>query len=126
MRKLFPRWPLILIATAMAPGLAQPPPRGLVLEHVRVVDGSGASPIEHGRVVIQGDRIVDVGPDDRVAAPANVETIDLGGRTIVPGLIDSHFHIENDPKLALRQLSHGVTAFRDPGNGTTSSSSCVA
>ena len=34
---------------------------------------------------------------------------------MIPGLIDLHFHIENDPKLALRQLSHGVTAFRDPG-----------
>jgi len=34
---------------------------------------------------------------------------------VIPGLIDLHFHIENDPKLALRQLSHGVTAFRDPG-----------
>jgi imidazolonepropionase-like amidohydrolase len=33
----------------------------------------------------------------------------------MPGLIDLHFHIEKDPKLALRQLSHGVTAFRDPG-----------
>ena len=41
--------------------------------------------------------------------------LDLAGKTIVPGLIDLHFHIENDPKLALRQLSHGVTAFRDPG-----------
>ena len=37
------------------------------------------------------------------------------GETIVPGLIDLHFHIESDPRLALRQLSHGVTAFRDPG-----------
>jgi imidazolonepropionase-like amidohydrolase len=115
MRKLFRRWPLILIAMVVAPALAQPPPRGLVLENVRVVDGSGGSPIERGRVVIQGDRIADIGPADTVAAPANVERIDLAGRTIVPGLIDLHFHIENDPKLALRQLSHGVTAFRDPG-----------
>ena len=47
--------------------------------------------------------------------PADAETIDSSGRTVIPGLIDLHFHIENDPKLALRQLSHGVTSFRDPG-----------
>jgi imidazolonepropionase-like amidohydrolase len=39
----------------------------------------------------------------------------LAGRTVLPGLIDLHFHIEDDPKLALRQLSNGVTSFRDPG-----------
>ena len=50
-----------------------------------------------------------------VAAPANAERIDLAGKTVIPGLIDLHFHIENDPRLALRQLSHGVTSFRDPG-----------
>jgi imidazolonepropionase-like amidohydrolase len=33
----------------------------------------------------------------------------------MPGLIDLHFHIERDPKLAVRQLAHGVTSFRDPG-----------
>src|SRR5947207_1751241 len=31
------------------------------------------------------------------------------------GLVDCHFHIERDPKLALRQLANGVTCFRDPG-----------
>jgi imidazolonepropionase-like amidohydrolase len=89
--------------------------RPVVLDNVRVIDGGGGAPIEIGRIVIERDRIVRVGPAATIAAPAGAETIDLSGRTVIPGLIDSHFHIENDPKLALRQLSYGVTAFRDPG-----------
>lgn len=89
--------------------------RRLVLDNVRIIDGSGAAPIEHGRIVIEGDRLARVGPAATVPMPAGAETVDLSGRTVIPGLIDLHFHIENDPKLALRQLSHGVTAFRDPG-----------
>ena len=95
--------------------LASPQPRSVVLDDVRVIDGTGAAPIEGARLVIEGDRIVRIGPADTVALPADADRLDLSGRTIVPGLIDLHFHIENDPKLALRQLSHGVTAFRDPG-----------
>jgi hypothetical protein len=89
--------------------------RPIVLDNVRVIDGTGAAPIERGRIVITGERIQSVGRAADVLAPDGAETIDLEGKTIIPGLIDSHFHIENDPKLALRQLSHGVTAFRDPG-----------
>jgi len=71
--------------------------------------------VEHGRIVIKGDRIVASGPAVSTAAPADADRIDLSGKTVLPGLIDLHFHIERDPKLALRQLSHGVTSFRDPG-----------
>lgn len=89
--------------------------RPVVLENVRIIDGGGAAPIEHGRIVIEGNRIAGLGAAATVAVPAGAEIVDLSGRTVMPGLIDMHFHIENDPKLALRQLSHGVTAFRDPG-----------
>jgi imidazolonepropionase-like amidohydrolase len=91
----------------------QAPP--LVLDNVRVIDGTGGAPIERARIVIEGDRIARIGPAATVPVPPGAEPLDLSGRTIVPGLIDLHFHIENDPKLALRQLSHGITAFRDPG-----------
>ena len=90
-------------------------PRPILLDSVRVIDGSGGAPIENGRIVIERDRIVRVGPAASIGVPAGAETIELSGRTVIPGLIDSHFHIERDPKLALRQLSNGVTAFRDPG-----------
>jgi imidazolonepropionase-like amidohydrolase len=95
-------------------GVAQTP-RPLLLDNVRIVDGTGAAPIENGRIVLQGERIAAAGAAAAVTAPATAERIDLAGRTVVPGLIDLHFHIENDPRLALRQLAHGITAFRDPG-----------
>jgi imidazolonepropionase-like amidohydrolase len=89
--------------------------RLLVLDNVRIIDGGGAAPIENGRIVIEGERIARVGPAAAIDVPAGAETVDLSGGTVIPGLIDLHFHIENDPMLALRQLSHGVTSFRDPG-----------
>jgi imidazolonepropionase-like amidohydrolase len=89
--------------------------RPLVLDNVRLVDGTGAAAVERARIVVDGDRIDRIGPAESTAVPENAQTIDLSGFTIIPGLIDLHFHIENEPKLALRQLSHGITAFRDPG-----------
>src|SRR6187549_2284874 len=105
---------LALIVTATL-SLAARQPRTLVLDNVKIVDGTGAAPVERGRIVIQGERITRIGAVDKVQAPSGAETIDLAGRTVIPGLIDSHFHIEREPKMALRQLSHGFTAFRNPG-----------
>ena len=104
----------VVALSAVLPGPAAQA-RFLVLDNVRVIDGTGAQPIERGRIVIAGGRIVRIGPAATVRAPADAETLDLSGQTVIPGLIDLHFHIEDDPKLALRQLSHGVTSFRDPG-----------
>ena len=103
------------VMTVSAPPVPQAQTQSMVLENVRIIDGTGAAPIENGRVVIEGDRITAVGTAATVPAPPGAERVDLAGRTVIPGLIDVHFHIENDPKLALRQLSYGVTAFRDPG-----------
>jgi imidazolonepropionase-like amidohydrolase len=89
--------------------------RLIVLDNARVIDGTGKPPLERARIVIDGDRIRQIGTSAQVPLPPQADIIDVSERTIVPGLIDLHFHIENDPKLALRQLSHGVTAFRDPG-----------
>ena len=105
---------LVLLAVVAA----QPAGRVLVLEHARLVDGTGQPPVEDARIVIEGERISAVGAAASVPVPAGAERVDLSGRTVLPGLVDMHFHLENkppDPKLALRQLANGVTAFRDPG-----------
>ncbi len=90
----------------------------IVLDHARLIDGTGAPPRDDTRIVVRGDRIVAVQPESEAAAPAipaDAERIDLAGRSVMPGLIDLHFHIERDPQLAVRQLANGVTSFRDPG-----------
>lgn len=114
MRKLFCRAALLLAAASVAALRGSQLPSTVVLDNVRIIDGTGAAPVEHGRIVIADGRVASVGPVDAITAPANADRIDLSGRSVIPGLIDLHFHIENDPRLALRQLSHGVTAFRDP------------
>jgi imidazolonepropionase-like amidohydrolase len=102
------------MTAALMPILAAQP-HAIVITNARIIDGTGAAPLERGRIVIEADRIARIGPIDEVATPPGAEIVDAGGRTVIPGLIDLHFHIENDPKMALRQLSHGVTTFRDPG-----------
>jgi imidazolonepropionase-like amidohydrolase len=111
------RWvwlPLLLLGVAA--GRAQPTAT-IVLDHARLIDGTGAPPRDDMRIVVRGDRIVSVQPQNEAgpAIPSDAQRIDLGGRVVMPGLIDLHFHVERDPRLAIRQLANGVTSFRDPG-----------
>lgn len=106
---------LCTVTTLWAAAAARIQPAFLVLEGVRIIDGHGGEPIEHGRIVIDGERLAKVGAAADVPVPHGATRLELPGRTVIPGLIDLHFHIEKDPRLALRQLSHGITSFRDPG-----------
>lgn len=106
----------------LAAGMSVPPthagqsgPSGLVLDNLMLVDGTGAAAVPSARVVIAGGRIVQAGRAAEIAVPPGAERLDLAGHAVMPGLVDCHFHIEDDPKLGLRQLANGVTTFRDPG-----------
>lgn len=106
------------LSAVLAAALVAQPAGIVVLDGARLVDGTGRPPVENARIVIEGDRIVAAGAANAVAVPAGAERIDLAGRTVLPGLIDVHFHLGNappNPKLALLQLANGVTSFRDPG-----------
>ena len=65
----------------------------VVLKAARVIDGTGASPIQNGVVVVTDDRIVAVGPAGSVPTPAGARTVDLGNATLLPGFIDAHTHV---------------------------------
>ena len=80
-----------------------------------LIDGRGGPAIVDSVVIVRGDQIVAVGNRTSVSIPSGAEVIDAKGLTLLPGLIDSHFHIDGDDPLPALYLSHGVTALRDPG-----------
>ncbi len=80
--------------------------------------------IENADVVIRNNRIESVGP--RGNAPAGARVIDVSGKTIVPGFVDTHAHMWNlwgvhwsRPWIYLANLAYGVTTTRDPQTATT-------
>jgi imidazolonepropionase-like amidohydrolase len=96
-----------------------------------LIDGLGRDPVRNATVVIEGERIASVGTTD---PPRDADVIDAGGRTVMPGLIDSHVHLYGrvanlqermltPPSLqlfygarnALRTLDAGITSVRDAG-----------
>jgi imidazolonepropionase-like amidohydrolase len=86
----------------------------LDLVNVTLVDGTGAEPRAGVTVSVRAGRIAAI--SDRVPSPGqDVRRIDLGGRYLLPGLIDAHAHIET-PQAALVALESGVTTARVLGD----------
>ena len=64
----------------------------IVFRNASVLDGSGAAPFR-GNVHVEGNRIARVAPDGGVPVPANASVVECGGRTLMPGLVESHVHL---------------------------------
>jgi Tol biopolymer transport system component len=100
-------------------------PQGVVvLRGARVITMRGRDVIENADVVITNNRITRVGPQG--AVPAGARVIDVSGKTIVPGFVDTHAHMWNlwglhwsRPWIYLANLAYGVTTTRDPQTATT-------
>lgn len=99
----------------------------VALEHVRVIDGTGAAPVDNQTIVIAHRKIVSVGPAGSANVPAGAKIVDLTGYTVIPGLVGMHDHmfypsgrvpVYNEmaysfPKL---YLAAGVTTLRTTGS----------
>lgn len=59
----------------------------------RLIDGTGRGAIEDAALVVQGGRIVAVGPRSDVQIPRGATMVDLAGKTVIPGLINAHGHV---------------------------------
>jgi imidazolonepropionase-like amidohydrolase len=88
----------------------------LYVHSVTLIDGTGAPPLENAAIAIEGGRITAAGPAAQVAEPEGTQPIDASGLWAVPGLIDTHLHVELFGREALPVLlALGVTTVRDLG-----------
>ena len=105
----------------------------VALEHVRVIDGTGALPAEDQTVIIQNGRIRALGSSASTAAPGGAKALNLSGYTVIPGLVGMHDHLfYPSPHVAGRgvppvytelaysaprlYLAGGVTSLRTTGS----------
>jgi imidazolonepropionase-like amidohydrolase len=104
-----------LISTASGQGGSP-----IAIVGARLIDGTGAAPVDDSVVVVNGDRIAAVGPRARVQVPRGTTIVDATGKVLMPGLVDAHCHI-NQPAEDMKrywraQLQWGVTTMRSAGN----------
>src|SRR5580765_1483612 len=96
----------------------------IALTHVRIIDGTGAAPLEDQTIIISGGKIQSIGPN----IPEKAEVLDLKGYTVLPGLVGMHNHMffpmggsppmysnmgSSFPRL---YLALGVTTIRTTGS----------
>jgi len=133
---MFKRYLLTLALALSGMACAQTPPPAdhwIVVRAGRLFDGKSDKLIANQTIVINRDRIVEVGSSDKIKAPPVAEVIDLSHATVLPGLIDAHTHVfGNGPDLeeqilrdsyqyrtlialsnAMKDLMVGFTTLRD-------------
>lgn len=82
--------------------------------------------IEEATLIIEGNRIKEIGPRARVTVPRNATVVDISGQVILPGFIDTHAHGSQASEgitpqqnwVDLARLAFGVTTVHDPSNNT--------
>ena len=113
------------ISLSRAVAAAKPDGRvALVGARIVTMAGPDGGIIEDGTILIDSDRIAAVGPRGSVAVPAGTPTVDLSGKTIVPGFIDAHAHgpqgenglVPQRNFSTMANLALGTTTIHDPSN----------
>ena len=98
----------------------------LALTNVRVIDGTGAAPRDNQTLIVRDGRIAALGPTGSTPTPAGAQTLDLAGKTIMPGLVMVHEHLyypvgagtyaNLTESFSRLYLAGGVTSMRTGGN----------
>lgn len=87
-----------------------------VVRDVNLIDGTGAGPIPHTTIAMEGERIIAIGPVEKVAVPVGSRVIEGRGRFVIPGLWDMHVHLWYPQNQLPVFVANGITGVRDMGS----------
>jgi imidazolonepropionase-like amidohydrolase len=114
---------LAVIAAWSVSMLAQAPAGVTAFEGARVIVGDGRAPIENATIVVTGNRFTAVGRATDVRVPAGARRVNLAGKTVMPGILDTHNHLSQTREMLIddlkRRAYYGVTAAQSMGQDTT-------
>jgi imidazolonepropionase-like amidohydrolase len=101
------------------------PSGSVLLTGAQLITMKGDEVIARGDVLVTGNRIVAIGAGGSVRAPAGTHTIDVSGKTVMPGFVDAHAHMwaprglhQTEIWQYMANLAYGVTTTRDPQTST--------
>jgi len=102
------------------------PTGNILLSGAKIITMNGDQVIEQGDILIQQNRIQAIGEKGSLDVPSNAKHISLNGKTIIPGLVDVHWHGSQGSNqitpqqnwMNLASLAFGVTTIHDPSNNT--------
>ena len=86
--------------------------KGIVITNARMIDGNGQDPVENTVIFIQGERIESITTKDALNGRPldDYYEIDVKGKTVLPGLIEGHYHISYTDVLELSDLDREIRA----------------
>lgn len=92
----------------------------LALTNATIIDGNGGRPKERKTIIVTGGRITDIFTSGKKKLPAGATVMDLSGQFVIPGLIDSHYHLNLGTRSKAQEealhrfaLLGGITSVRD-------------
>ena len=109
---------VLVLLLAGCSKLLPPKDRVIALEGATLIDGAGGPPKQDALIIIRNGHIEAIARVNEIPIPKSAERVNLVGKTIIPGLIDAHAHVER--WATGRYVAWGVTTVRDLHGATDS------